>query len=89
MIHLIRRLPGSDGLHPHLDQLLPMTRSVSRQLNAWIESLKNGGNRGPRYQSASTRNAQRNAQRTEAFLKELERIKNQAKNGPPPDHEEP
>ncbi len=82
MIHLLGRLPKSEPLHPYLDELLFMAQGVSRQLNAWIESLKNSESRGPRYQNDSTRDVHRKQQRAEAFLKELDRIKNQPRNGP-------
>jgi four helix bundle protein len=76
MVLLARRLPGNEPLQSHLDELLPMSRGVSRQLNAWIESLKNSTSRGPRYQNDSTRGAQETARRAEAFLKKLDVIKN-------------
>jgi four helix bundle protein len=84
MLLLILRIPGADGLRSHATELIPLSLSVSRQPGAWIEALKNSENRGPRHQNDSTRNAVRVAQRRDAFLKELDRIKNQARNPPGP-----
>ena len=84
MLLLLKRLPGAEALDSRLDGLLTLSRSVSRQLGAWIESLKNGTSRGPRYENDSTRDARESARRGQAFLKELERIKDQAKASPPP-----
>src|SRR5438034_442277 len=61
MLLLIQRLPGAEVLRSHWDELLPMARAVSRQLSAWIESLKSGAKRSPRQQDDVTRNAQVNA----------------------------
>ena len=41
MLLLIERLTLSDALRPHVADLIAISRSVSRQLGAWIESLKN------------------------------------------------
>jgi four helix bundle protein len=82
MLHLIRRLPDGGRLRDHLDGLLALSESVSRQLGAWIESVKNSDRRGPRYENDSTRRALESTRRRQAFMEELERIKAQAKNLP-------
>jgi four helix bundle protein len=84
MVLLIQRLPGGDALRPHLDELLPLSLSVSRQLGAWIESLKNSASRGPRHQTNETRAAHEQRRRADAFMETLERLKHQ-KNPPPED----
>ena len=85
LLHLLSRIPGTDRLCPHLDDLLVMNDSVSRQLGAWIASLKDSSNQGPRHQNAATRSREQNQRRSQAFLKELERIKNQPNDPSPSD----
>jgi four helix bundle protein len=89
MLLLIPRLPGGDALRPHLDELLPMARNVSRQLCGWIEALKDSPSQGPRHQNTTTRTAQVSAQRRRDFLEELERVKNQERNVPAEDQTDP
>ena len=47
---------------------------ISRQLGAWVESLKNSEALNPRERNEAARQAAREAIRREAFLKELQRI---------------
>jgi len=84
MLLLIERLPGSQGLHPYLVDLLPMTRSTSRQLSAWIETIKNSTKPGPRHRNDATRRASKGKERADAFLLHLERIKRQGNLPPGP-----
>ena len=82
MLLLIERLTLSDALRPHVADLIAISRSVSRQLGAWIESLKNSHDRGPRFRNDSTRQAVQDRKRRDAFLSELERIKALPKDTP-------
>jgi four helix bundle protein len=82
MLLLIRRLPNTQELHSDVTELIPLALSISRQLGAWIESLKNSDGLGPRFQNDSTRAASRTAERREDFLEKLERIKARARNTP-------
>jgi four helix bundle protein len=77
MLLLIPRLPGGDRLRASVDELIPITRDVSRQLNGWIEALKNSSNRGPRYQNDASRAAREDRRRAEAYMKNLEQVKRQ------------
>src|SRR4051794_8777777 len=88
MFLLTGRLACGDPLRTHLDELLPLSLSVSRQLGAWIESLKNTAHRGPRYQTEATRAAHEQRRRAEAFLGTLERYK-QPQSPPPDDPTDP
>ncbi len=85
MLHLLNRIPGADRLGPYVDDLLVMNDSVSRQLGAWIASLKDSPNRGPRHQNTATRTREENLRRSQVFLEELERIKNRRKEPPTTD----
>jgi four helix bundle protein len=85
MLLLIHRLPGGAALRAHLDESLPLSQSVSRQLGAWIESLKDSQYRGPRHQNTASRTARENARRAAAFDEQLERIRIQPRPEPPQD----
>jgi four helix bundle protein len=86
MLRLIERIPGAEPVRPHVGDLLALTQSVSRQLGAWIESLKGSDRRGPRFENGATRDNRQKGQRARAFLDELEQIKAQARNRPQGDH---
>jgi four helix bundle protein len=62
-----------------------LSLSISRQLGAWIESVKKADHPGPRYQNDSTRHVQQSAQRQAAFLEELRRVKEQGSSGTSPE----
>src|SRR3954454_21840892 len=47
MLILLSRLPGMGDVSPSLPALRSRVLSVSRQLGAWMESLKNSGQPGP------------------------------------------
>jgi four helix bundle protein len=79
MLHLLQRLPAAGDVREHLEDLLTMTDGVSRQLGAWIESLKAGDRRGPRYETGATRTARENARRAEAFDQHRQRIIDEAR----------
>ena len=85
MLLLLQRLPDGRPLHPHVSELLPMAKGVSRQLVAWIEATKDSQNRGPRHENASTRNAREQTHRRDDFLKDLERIVAESKSKPATD----
>jgi four helix bundle protein len=50
---------------------------VSRQLGAWLESLKNSGSQGPRYQNQRTRQSASSQRRRAEFLEYLHRVQTQ------------
>ena len=74
MLLLLQRLPDTGVLQPHVDELLPIAKSISRQLVGWIEASKNSQNRGPRHENSATRKARDDARRREDFLKMLEHL---------------
>jgi four helix bundle protein len=81
MLCLIGRLTESESPEA-IRQLGTRTESVSRQLGGWIESIKNSGFKGTRYQSETTRKADHDMHRREAFLRELQRVQDEAKRDP-------
>lgn len=70
-----------------LDTLLETALNTSRQLGAWLESLKNSESKGPRYRNASTRKAEQTAVRQAEFLDALRCIQEQATLPRGPSHE--
>lgn len=65
-----------------IDGLRELNLSVSRQLGAWIESLKNSDAPGQRYQNERTRQVGRDRQRREAFLEKLQDLQKPARPHP-------
>jgi four helix bundle protein len=89
MLLLLRRVTGEEEPGSRLERLLPMTLSVSRQLGAWIESLKNSDRRGPRFENDATRRNVVNLQRAKAYREELQRLVEQTRQTGPPQDEKP
>jgi four helix bundle protein len=81
MLCLLERLPGAGGLEDEIQTLRTLSISISRQLGAWIESLKNSQHKGPRYQNEETRRFGDNARRQNAFLSKLRRIVEEGRSG--------
>jgi four helix bundle protein len=88
MLMLLQRLPDSRSLHSHVDELLPMTKDVSRQLVAWIEATKDSPHRGPRHENTSTRNTRDQTRRRDDFMKHMERIVAESKSNSATDDED-
>ena len=74
MFAILRQGAEWSKIRDETEQLLHLTLSVSRQLGAWIESLKNSETKGQRYQNEETRQHRERATRRDAFLAELDRI---------------
>jgi four helix bundle protein len=81
MLCLVERLPGADDRQAEIQALRTLSVSVSRQLGAWIESLKNSQHKGPRYQNEDARRLSVNARRQKAFLAKLRRIVEEGRSG--------
>jgi hypothetical protein len=56
-----------------------LCESVSRQLGAWIESLKDSDYQGSRFQNVTTRKAAHGRQRREAFMDKPRQIQEEAR----------
>jgi four helix bundle protein len=74
MIHLCRDLQRDEPDGADLEQLDSLVLDVSRQLEAWIESLKNSSAEEPRERTEESRRAKSEAIRREAFVRQLQRI---------------
>ena len=76
MLCLLERLPRFDNLKSEISNLKFRSEGVSRQLHAWAGSLQNSDIKGQRYLTDKTRGRTKEAREREAFLKELEQIRN-------------
>jgi hypothetical protein len=66
---------AATGLRADLVKLKAEAESISKQLGAWIRSLRDSDRKGERHVSEKTRRADRAAQDRREFLEELERIR--------------
>jgi four helix bundle protein len=73
---LCEHLPGFSDLKFEISNLKSKAEEVSRQLRAWADSLQNSDVRGQRYLTNKTRQASKETQERQEFLKELEQIRN-------------
>lgn len=89
----LRFCEGSGWADSCLDQvreLIASSESVSRQLGAWIESLKNSQLKGQKYVTNAIRAGDDQKKRSETFLAKIQQMADRSKRTamPPPDHEE-
>jgi four helix bundle protein len=75
MLCLLERIPAFTNIKPDLLKLKSRAEGVSKQLGAWIRSLRDSDLKGERYVSAKTRQADRAARERREFLEKLERIR--------------
>jgi len=85
MLGFLKHGEMGESIRSEIEANLSLCLSISRQLGAWIESIKNSDYVGHRQQNDSTRQRQDVYQRQTKFLEELERVKEQARNKRPPD----
>ncbi len=75
MLCLIERIPAFSDLESEILNLKSRTESISRQLGAWIRTLRDSDLKGQRYVTEKTRRMDQARQQREEFLKKLERIR--------------
>jgi four helix bundle protein len=75
MLCLIERMPALGELESGILNLKSSVESISRQLGAWIRSLRDSGLKGQRYVTEKTRRADQARQEREEFLRKLEQIR--------------
>jgi len=75
MLCLLERMPSFANLESGILNLKSNVESISRQLGAWIRSLRDSELKGQRYVSEKTRRADKARQEREEFLKKLEQIR--------------
>ncbi len=81
MIRVLEALVSPDQVDKHLE-LLELSLMTSRQLGAWIESIKDSPSKGPRYRNASARKAENLAQRQAGFQDILRSLQERARRPP-------
>ncbi len=75
MLCLLERMPAFRDLESSILNLKSSVESVSRQLGAWIRSLRDSELKGQRYVSEKTRRTDKARLEREEFLKKLEQIR--------------
>lgn len=75
MLCLLERVPSFSPLQSEICNLKSSCLSISRQLYGWIEQLKNSDITGQRHLNDKVRTRARSEKDREAFLKELDRIR--------------
>jgi four helix bundle protein len=75
MLCLLERMPALSDLQSGILDLKSRVESVSRQLGAWIRTLRDSEIKGQRYVTEKTRRASQARQEREEFLKKLEQIR--------------
>jgi len=75
MLCLIERMPDFRDLESGILNLKSSVESISRQLGAWIRSLRESEMKGQRYVTEKTRRADKARQERDEFLKKLEQIR--------------
>jgi hypothetical protein len=68
-------MPDFRDLEPGILNLKSSVESISRQLGAWIRSLRDPEMKGQRYVSEKTRRADKARQERDEFLNKLEQIR--------------
>jgi four helix bundle protein len=75
MLCLLEPMPAFSNLESEILNLKSRAESISRQLGAWIRSLRDSEMKGQRYVTEKTRRATQARQEREDFLRKLEQIR--------------
>ena len=75
MLCLLERMPAFSNLESEILNLKSRVESISRQLGAWIRTLRDSELKGQRYVTEKTRRVTQARQEREEFLKKLEQIR--------------
>ena len=75
MLCLLERMPAFRDMESEILNLKSSVESISRQLGAWIRTLRDSELKGQRYVTEETRRATHARQEREEFLKKLEQIR--------------
>jgi len=76
MLCLLEKIPVFAGLASGILNLKSRAESISKQLGAWVRTLRDSELKGERYVNVKTRRADVARRDRDEFLKELERIRN-------------
>ena len=75
MLCLLERMPAFSDLESEILNLKSRAESISRQLGAWIRTLRDSELKGQRYVTEKTRRVTQARQEREEFLRKLEQIR--------------
>jgi four helix bundle protein len=75
MLCLLEKIPAFSSLESQILNLKSGAESISKQLGAWVRSLRDSDLKGERFVSEKTRQADIARRGREEFLKELEQIR--------------
>ena len=75
MLCLLERMPAFCDLESGILDLKSRAESISRQLGAWIRTLRDSELKGQRYVTEKTRRATQARQEREEFLRKLEQVR--------------
>jgi len=81
MLCLLERMPAFGNLESEILNLKSGVESISRQLGAWIRTLRDSEMKGQRYVTEKTRRTTQAHREREEFLKKLEEIRKGAAPG--------
>ena len=81
MLCLLETIPAFAELASGIVNLKSSAESISRQLGAWVRTLRDSELKGERYVNDKTRRADMARKDREEFLMELKRIRNEGRTG--------
>jgi four helix bundle protein len=76
MLCLLEKIPAFAGFESEILNLKSRAESISKQLGAWVRSLRDSNLQGERFVSEKTRQADAARRGRDEFIKELEQIRN-------------
>ncbi len=89
MLSILGRGDEWTSIRPEVDSLSRLTFSISRQLGAWVEKVKQSDSKGHRYQTPQAREERDRQARRDAFQAYLDQLQTEARqkwfSPPPPD----
>jgi four helix bundle protein len=81
MLCLLERMPAFGNLESEILNLKSRAESISRQLGAWIRTLRDSEMKGQRYVTEKTRRVTQARHEREEFLRKLEQIRKGSASG--------
>jgi four helix bundle protein len=89
MLHMLARLAEDDESHASIEGNRLLAENISRQLGAWVESLKNGAAKDPRRITDESRRREDEFRRRNDYVEKLNQIAQTRPLTPAPDTSPP